>query len=300
MIYDAELALRDGDQLRAADDYLVCLRIAVQIPHFAILSVRNDADKLQVALFNALSDNFARHRFTDPAAVHDLLAGLVAADSDRWPLTQTLRAEYAAARDWLGSTPDEQKQSYLGTSGPTAIPPLTLTGMRWRDPLTVGETRLLAPPPLRILTALFARKVHALDSDPLGALRNEIAEDRTSIPELTGLVSRDAPLRLFVRDEAFAVARLRGVTLQTALLAYRLDHHAFPPTLDALIPKYLSAIPLDPFDGQPLRFRRDPQGVTLWSIGPDFTDQSGRIPLTPRDANRGTPGDLVWSLPAPK
>jgi hypothetical protein len=60
-----------------------------------------------------------------------------------------------------------------------------------------------------------------------------------------------------------------------AMTRFKLDHGAFPAHLDDLVPAYLEAVPLDPFDGKPLRLAvRDGQWV-VYSVGPDLVDDGG-------------------------
>src|SRR5262249_28120615 len=58
---------------------------------------------------------------------------------------------------------------------------------------------------------------------------------------------------------------------------FRLTTGSWPETLDALIPNYLPTILLDPFDGEPLRYRRLRDGVVVYSVGPDDIDDGGRL-----------------------
>jgi hypothetical protein len=58
---------------------------------------------------------------------------------------------------------------------------------------------------------------------------------------------------------------------------YRQAHRKWPSTLAELIPAEMSAVPLDPYDGQPLRFLRLPDGVVIYSVGPDGNDDGGNV-----------------------
>jgi hypothetical protein len=73
------------------------------------------------------------------------------------------------------------------------------------------------------------------------------------------------------------VGNLRCAAVAVALERYRRDHGAWPDTLDALVPKYLAAVPKDPMDGLPLRYRRRTDGVVVYSLGADATDDGGKI-----------------------
>ena len=62
-----------------------------------------------------------------------------------------------------------------------------------------------------------------------------------------------------------------------ALRAYRLDHGTDPPALSVLVPRYLQAVPADPFAlSGPLRYKRVGANPLLYSVGPDGRDDGGR------------------------
>lgn len=60
------------------------------------------------------------------------------------------------------------------------------------------------------------------------------------------------------------------------------------------MPDTLPAIPEDPFDEQPLRYRRLPQGFLVYSIGPDFADDGGRE--KPADAGESERYDITFTV----
>lgn len=65
--------------------------------------------------------------------------------------------------------------------------------------------------------------------------------------------------------------------LRLALRAYQLENGVYPPALASLAPKYLKAIPADPFSsGATWRYARKGQTYKLWSIGPDGRDDGGK------------------------
>jgi hypothetical protein len=72
-------------------------------------------------------------------------------------------------------------------------------------------------------------------------------------------------------------AELRCAIVALAVERYRLVQGAWPESLAALVPELLRAVPVDPFDGLPLRFRRTKEGIVIYSIGPDGTDDDGTI-----------------------
>lgn len=58
-----------------------------------------------------------------------------------------------------------------------------------------------------------------------------------------------------------------------ALRAYQLEKGSLPQSLDALVPAYIDSVPLDDFDGQPMRYSPDQKFV--YSVGSDLIDGGG-------------------------
>ena len=62
----------------------------------------------------------------------------------------------------------------------------------------------------------------------------------------------------------------------TALQRHRLRHGSLPEILSALVPEFLTSLPIDHMDGKPLRYERRPDGsFTLHSVGEDGRDEQG-------------------------
>ncbi|MBN1362427.1 MAG: hypothetical protein JW993_17660 [Sedimentisphaerales bacterium] len=76
-----------------------------------------------------------------------------------------------------------------------------------------------------------------------------------------------------------------------AIERYRLATGDVPERLEDLVPGYLDAVPLDPFDGQPLRYRRTRPGYRLHSIMEDGQDNGG---LGRDEVPKGDPHDLCF------
>jgi ABC-type transport system involved in multi-copper enzyme maturation permease subunit len=72
-------------------------------------------------------------------------------------------------------------------------------------------------------------------------------------------------------------ARLRAAIVALAIERYRRQHGRWPDSLAELVPDKLAAIPADPYDGQPLRYRRNSDGVIIYSVGPDKVDDGGKL-----------------------
>lgn len=81
-----------------------------------------------------------------------------------------------------------------------------------------------------------------------------------------------------------------------ALERHRLANGAYPDTLAALVPKYLPSVPVDPIDGQTVRYRRDAADrFALWSVGENGRDDGGTFPTG--GESTAYEGDWVWRWP---
>jgi hypothetical protein len=72
-------------------------------------------------------------------------------------------------------------------------------------------------------------------------------------------------------------AELRCAITALAAERYRLAKGAWPASLAAMVPAFLPAVPIDPFDGQPARYRRLADGVVIYCVGPDRKDDGGNL-----------------------
>jgi hypothetical protein len=73
--------------------------------------------------------------------------------------------------------------------------------------------------------------------------------------------------RVILKDAA-VTARLRSARVAIAIERFRVSHdHQLPQTLAELTPFGSSGVPIDPFDGQPLRYKRLAQGYVVYSVG---------------------------------
>ncbi len=73
--------------------------------------------------------------------------------------------------------------------------------------------------------------------------------------------------------------RIQGsLRLSQAAIAverYRLAKGELPARLEELAGEYLEAVPIDPFDDKPIKYKRTEPGYVLWSVGEDGKDNGG-------------------------
>jgi hypothetical protein len=89
-------------------------------------------------------------------------------------------------------------------------------------------------------------------------------------------------------------ALLRIAIVGVAAERFHVEHSEYPETADALSPKFLEALPLDPYDGRAIRYRRLENGFVAYSIGPDLEDDNGVESETMREALDA--GDLTFTV----
>jgi hypothetical protein len=138
----------------------------------------------------------------------------------------------------------------------------------WHAPPSVEEVRLRHAQLLPVLT----RAVALAAEPPPGreALFHEmVAELDPESFRLVGPLVRELPGN--ERQFSACDALLRCAAAAVAAERYRLDHRDWPPSLEALAPGYLGAVPADPADGQPLRYHRFLDGVAVYSLCQDRT-----------------------------
>jgi hypothetical protein len=162
-------------------------------------------------------------------------------------------------------------------------------GMNNSDPLVQGAGRALELAMelsgLREMDLLFSldithRYIAAAKqprADGLTALRligDELDEKSpyTALISFILLPGIGQSLQTFAREDA----TMDNMATALAIERYRMDRDgALPEKLSALLPEYLEEIPLDPFDGQPMRYRLMDQGYVLYSVGWNLVDNGG-------------------------
>lgn len=89
----------------------------------------------------------------------------------------------------------------------------------------------------------------------------------------------------------------RMAIVAIALKRYQLKYGKYPSNLDSLAPEFVHAVPPDPIDGKPLRYRQNEDGTfLLYSIGLNGSDDGGAA--SPEDWLSPEALDWVWPQPA--
>jgi hypothetical protein len=82
------------------------------------------------------------------------------------------------------------------------------------------------------------------------------------------------------------IAYLRVTQAALAVQRYRLKNNKLPDSLDSLVPDYFETVPLDPYDGKKIRYKKIDPGFMVYSIGENRIDDGGKE--QPKDKKQGT------------
>jgi hypothetical protein len=152
-----------------------------------------------------------------------------------------------------------------------------------------------------------SRAVLLRDGNELVEIAKRPLEEQPADLERLGKAPRPRPLLARVlRPPLFTslrychagVAYLRSAAVLLAVEQFRLRHGHWPGSLVPLVPDFLPAVPLDPLDGQPLRFRRLEDGVVVYSVGLDGKDDGGALARQSFTVHGVDLGYRLWDVSA--
>jgi hypothetical protein len=91
------------------------------------------------------------------------------------------------------------------------------------------------------------------------------------------------------------IASLRLARTAVAVMRFTQAEGHLPDELMAIAPKYIDAVPMDPFTGAPLHYVNHDQGFVLYSVGDDVIDNDGK--RYDADGHEYQPGtDIVFEV----
>ena len=218
------------------------------------------------------------------------MAQLIAELLDDKPMRESYR------RGMLGERMAQADTAQSVADGRLSIAEITGMGAGPGNPNPVAAVATFAAKPVALgdgllminhTTALLRRRVIAeLAGVPAAAppFPPEVANSRvrhllarTMLPSFERLA--------MVNFRNTAERRMTAIALAARL--YAADHGGKPPAkLDDLVPKYLPALPLDPFAAapQPLKYINDPDKPIVYSVGEDGVDGGGSELATRKNA----------------
>jgi ankyrin repeat protein len=87
----------------------------------------------------------------------------------------------------------------------------------------------------------------------------------------------------------------RLTDLAKAVSAYHAGKGVYPARINDLVPAYIREMPVDPFDGKPLKMIPKKDGLIIYSIGPDFKDNGGTVAYD-SSYNEKKTGDIIFHV----
>ena len=117
-------------------------------------------------------------------------------------------------------------------------------------------------------------------------LNNQIRQANSSLsflkPNLTGRMffCIMALSNSFAKRKFTQQCSLDAIRLQIACKLYKRKYGKYPKKLQQLVPEFIDAVPIDPFDGKPFRYSYE--NKIVYSVGPDLKDSGCTKPGQPQ------------------
>ncbi|MBM3500616.1 MAG: hypothetical protein FJX74_18320 [Armatimonadetes bacterium] len=193
-----------------------------------------------------------------PEALEELLARLQEVEAREIPLSVTLAVEWDATRRQLqGWRDDPEQRTQAGAL--LGVPVLQI------NDVVLDEA-------LARLEDYYAQMIDVAGTDYWLRRPEDVPPPKGNV-----LVEMIVPVVGRGREkEVRHLAALRATVLTVALELHFARQGAYPKALAELTPDVLTELPVDPFSGEPFRYRREGElTYTLYSVGPNGVDDGG-------------------------
>jgi hypothetical protein len=275
----ADLLSVRGETDLAAEELVhsIVLQRTIPIPYYRYISVGRLYGSLRV---------FLKYTSPDDNALRRLQAAL-----ESWPDDDGVAAHLQRERARrLGMfwpyPPGGASWALRPQQGYRARPAETLAFLAFRPVLTRALRREFQPYadaisvareswPAKLESARALNQRYGVDP-----ARGPAAPSQTMLYRTLGVTDfrgvKDLTLTLPVGGMNLAFRRTAIATI--AAERFRRAHAGQPPpSLDALVPEFLAAVPLDPFDGKPLKYRVAPDSYVVYSVDINRADDNGAL-----------------------
>jgi hypothetical protein len=262
--WDVVLAVEDGDRRRAADDLLAMLNASRSIGDEPFLI--SQLVRMATRTVTVQSTEWMLAHVSDAQGLAELQSAL-AADAEEPLLFYGARGERAAF-DRLFENMQAGSAS-LAQIADTKNPSFWERLGWWHYRANLPADRAFALEWMSQFIEAARRPIH--EQPPLVAAIPNPPRDRKHV--LSGLLmpAVDKVAHAHWRTTALARCAVVGIACER----FRQQHKRWPESLDELVLAFLPAVPLDPYDGRPLRYAKSETGVVVYSVGKRPPNQFG-------------------------
>jgi hypothetical protein len=277
---EASARMHHGDHAGATQSLICELRVGESLSEEPLII----SQLVRIAVFSIFAERLKEYLVWGEATEGELarLQAAVAEVDIPHSFTRAMQGERAIAYQTI-LTSDMQDIDSMGGQ-PSGMPLGSLTANQSLANLRPGDSAMM----LTLLTEMVEASKHEFPKagDEAAAvdarMKQFFADDQQRFiwdrHMLTQLLL--PAITKMVQSTMERVAAQRVVLATLAVERYRLKHGKLPEKLSDLVPDLLEAVPVDPADGQPLRYRVLEKGFVVYSVGPDKQDDQGDAALT--------------------
>ncbi|MGD0384162.1 MAG: hypothetical protein ABSA77_11615, partial [Thermoguttaceae bacterium] len=236
-------------------------------------------------ILDAITNYTLTQRSLTPEQCDRLLALL--ADRDRLikaALSEGLKMEYIAIRNTFNDVQTGRlKRDLFKSLGSIQLTEEQFKQINWRKEISALN---------RTFAKMFAIADKPYDKSALDDFNNK------ELPKLKAEKNVLTPLLLPAMSAVFTAqsrmqARVAGTQCLIVVCRYILAHDKLPTDLAAAITEAgLKEIPLDPFDGKPMRYKVIDGKPVVYSVGPDQKDDGATVEWTGQNSS----GDMIYRI----
>jgi hypothetical protein len=129
----------------------------------------------------------------------------------------------------------------------------------------------------------FEQADQLFEETPWDLHNKDLDQDKWNQPikQFSLMLDIESPAHKRISQIAWRLKTHRAALLALlAIMRYQKNEGQYPEDLNELVSSgYLNSLPMDPFSGRPLVYRKAEEGFILYSIGQDLKDDGGRLGL---------------------
>lgn len=267
-IEEAFRSINIGQKMQDSQGSLIEYLVATAIKNIGLQTTQKilASSKLKVSELKKYSQDADQYYKNEEGLTHSLKAEYYLLFSSLDLITVGLIGGNKEALDFANKA--------LAAGGPDLVSfAQKLTGNFYFEP---NKTKLLYANFFRSQISDINRSCWGRNGYNVGKLDLSSFEEVKKVENAIGIILHDvvAEGMATVQNKRCQEDTLVGATqAMLALKAFKNDTKKYPTTLDALVPKYLDAVPVDPFDGKSLKYSSEKKIV--YSVGEDKKDDGG-------------------------